>query len=309
MVVLLALYERGKVRGGVERRAVGLQNDARRDLLLVLRQLHGHNQRALALDGEAFVAEALHHVGDIRLCVAFTLPEVKFDVEVCIVFLEVSHRHVHDMPPDGRIAAVALLQLDGRLMRARGERRILLAAGGCGRIDGLQLGDGKGRFGRVFAGKIGVKIGKIGALIAELLNDEAHLQAPVAQMHVADDIIAEIALDALDGLADDGRADVTDVQRLCNVCAAVIDNDALGRVFLLQAEFLADSHLVQIRSDRLRRHAEVDEAGLHRLDERECAAAFKLRGHFFGDDQRRFVILLGGRQRAVALIFAQIRPA
>lgn len=100
--------------------------------------------------------------------------------------------------------------------------------GACLGVDFLQLGDRKGRFFGILARIIGVKVAKLGALRLHLRNDQTHLQTPVAEMNVADDMVSEEAIDALDGLSDDGAAQVSDMQRLCHVRSAVVDDNRAG---------------------------------------------------------------------------------
>lgn len=88
------------------------------------------------------------------------------------------------------IAGISGLQRKGRLMGAPGEFRILFAPGRGGRIDLLQLRDGKRRLLRVWPGEAAVKIAKLRLLRAQALDDQTDLQAPVAQVNVANGVIA-----------------------------------------------------------------------------------------------------------------------
>ena len=244
MVVLLPLNQSGKVGGGIKGGAVGFQDDAGRHLFLVLRLLHLHHQRALALHGVATVLQRLNHAGDIGLRVAFALPQVKFHIQVGVVLFQIRHGHVHHMTPNGKIAGIALLELQSCLVGSGGERRIHLAPGGGGGIDLLQLFDGKWR--RVLSGEIRAKIGQRGVLFPDALDDQAHLEAPVPEMHVADDMVSHIPLDAFDGLADDGGANVAHMQGFCHVGPAVVDDHGFRGCFRLEAELLSPGHLVYI---------------------------------------------------------------
>ena len=77
VIILLALDDRGQVRRGVERRSVGLDQDARRDLLRVRLLLHRHDQRALGFHAQALCLHGLEHLRDILLRVALAEPDVK----------------------------------------------------------------------------------------------------------------------------------------------------------------------------------------------------------------------------------------
>ena len=307
MIVLLPLYQSCKVGGGIEGCAVGLQNNAGRNLRLILGLLDTHHQRALALYRIAAVFQVLHHVGDIGLRVAFALPQVEFHVEVLVVLLQVGHGYIHHVMPDCHIAPIALLELEGCLMGPGRERRILLALCGSGRINLLQFRDGKGRLGGILALEIRVKIGKLGLTLPNALNDQAHLEAPVAQVHVANDLVAHIPLNALDRLADDGGTDMAHVQGLCHIGSAVVDDHGFGLFLALEAEFLCHSHFLKIIRHIFRCQPQIDKSGLHRLHRQEGRVALELRHGLLRNLNGGFMILLGSLHAAVALIFTQIR--
>ena len=65
-------------------------------------------------------------------------------------------------------------------------------------------------------------------------------------MDIADHGVAEVALGALDALTDDGRTKMADVQGLCHVGAAVVDDHGAGVGILLQAEAGGRAHLLEI---------------------------------------------------------------
>ena len=187
------------------------------------------------------------------------------------------------------------------------ERGVHFAAGAGRRIDLLQVADGKGRLVRVFAGILRVKIRQVGLPLAHALDNQAHLQAPVAQMNVTDDLVAHIALHPADGLADDRRAQMPHMQRLGHVGPAIVHHNRARRLLLGHAQVFVRAHLLEPGAEILRRQAQVDKAGRHRLGLAE-GCMVQLRRHLAGNGNGRLVIRLGRCQRAVALIFAQIRP-
>ena len=107
------------------------------------------------------------------------------------------------MLPDRIERCIAALQLEGRLLCPLTECRIYLGFRARCRIDILQLGNRKRRLRRILAGIIRVKIYQIRLTVMQLLDDQSHLQSPVTQMHIADDMVSHIAADALDALSDD----------------------------------------------------------------------------------------------------------
>ena len=107
------------------------------------------------------------------------------------------------MFPDGGIWRITLLKLEGRGLRALLEGLVHFGLAACCRINILQLGNRKRRLRRILAGIIRVKIYQIRLTVMQLLDDQSHLQSPVTQMHIADDMVSHIAADALDALSDD----------------------------------------------------------------------------------------------------------
>ena len=93
---------------------------------------------------------------------------------------------------------IATLQFEGCLLCPLTECRIYLGFRARCRINILQLGNRKRRLRRILAGIIRVKIYQIRLTVMQLLDDQSHLQSPVA-----DDMVSHIAADALDALSDD----------------------------------------------------------------------------------------------------------
>ena len=132
------------------------------------------------------------------------------------------------------------------------------------------------------------------------------MQAPVAEVDVADDGVAEVTVDALDALADDGRAEVADVQRLCDVRPAVVEHDGARRVRSGDAGTVGQAHILQMGGEGGVRDAQVDEAGRDGLRRGEEFAAAELRDDVVGDQDGCLVGGFGGGHGAVALEFAQV---
>ena len=91
MEILLTLNNGGKVGGGIQGSAVGFPYEAGRDFLAVCLFCNIHHKGALALIGQAFIHQHLDHVRNIRLGIAFALPQVKFHIQVGIILLKVLH--------------------------------------------------------------------------------------------------------------------------------------------------------------------------------------------------------------------------
>ena len=211
------------------------------------------------------------------------------------------------MFPDGPVAPVSVLELVGSVVGAAGKGLVYLALGAGRGVNLLQLRDGKGRLRRIRTGESWIKIRKLRLPLPQLFNNQAHLQAPVAQVDVADDAVSEVTGDALDALADDGGAEMAHVQRLCHVGPAVVHHNGLGLRLRLQAEAGSLGHLRHIVPKISGVQRQIQKAGFHSLNPCKHGLALQLRRHGLGQLQRRAVGLLGRRHGAVALVFTQIR--
>ena len=98
------------------------------------------------------------------------------------------------------------------------------------------------------------------------------------------------------------------MQRLCHIGAAVVHHDLAGHSLRCQSKAGRSLHLAQVIPQVGAGQLQIDKprhAGVHR---RKHLAARKRLGHRLGDLDGCGFILFGGRQAAVALKFAKIRP-
>ena len=306
VIVLLPLYDGREVRRGVKIGAVRFLHEAGRNFLRIALLRNVDDHRPFALPEDPLLSEVLHHRGDVRLRVTFAFPEVKGHVQVAVVLLQIGHGHVHDVAVEGIIAGIAVLQAVGRFMRPRRKGLIRLGASARRRVDLLEIADGKGCFGRIGAFVLRIKVRQVRLPVLQFLDDESHLQAPVAEMHVADRMEAEEAADALQRLADDRGAQMPHVKGLRHVGAAVVEDDGLPFADRFRTEADVSFPRVQVSCHGFRRERQVDEAGPHRFRCRKERILLQDPCDLFRDLERIAVKLLSRRHRAVALIFAQI---
>ena len=125
-------------------------------------------------------------------------------------------------------------------------------------------------------------------------------------MDIADNSMSFVTVDPLDAFADDCGAQMTDVERLCNVGTAVIDNDGFFLFGRLYAKLLRCSHLFQIFADKTVLYFQVQKSGRNRRYFRKYCAVRQLFRYVVGDHDRGFMVFFCARHRAVTLIFAQI---
>ena len=210
------------------------------------------------------------------------------------------------MFPECRKTGIAALEFHGRKVSRLGKSFVLLGALARGRVNLLELGNRKRRFFRIVTCMSLVKVREFRLPAAQLLDDKSHLEAPVAEVHIAYHLVSEKCAHALQGLADDGRAQVSHVERLCDICAAVVD-DNLPVLIAHGAALRLLPEGAYRRRERIRAHAEVDEARRHGTDFREKALFLQFRGDCLGDLERPLARLLCDRHGAVALVLAEIR--
>ena len=139
------------------------------------------------------------------------------------------------------------------------------------------------------------------------VDDHAELGSPVADVVVADDVVAEGAEDAAEGVADDGAAEVADVHRLGDVGTREVDNVPARRCRRFDAQFLIKGGRVDGGFQPVGAEAEIDEPGtgdLRRIAEvGDAQIVDDLLGEFawVGAD------LLRERHGAIGLVVAEFR--
>ena len=89
------------------------------------------------------------------------------------------------------------------------------------------------------------------------VNDHAELRAPIADVIVADDFVAEKGGDPRERVAQDGAANVSDVHRLRHVRRTEIDHDALRAAALLDAEAFVAEQIGGLGGDRSGRRVKL----------------------------------------------------
>ena len=109
------------------------------------------------------------------------------------------------------------------------------------------------------------------------------------------------------GFADNGGAEVADVQGLCHIGAAVVHHHGLPRANLLRAEVRLGAHGLHIPLQEGAGELQVDKARHHRLHQ-VIVGLIQLGCYRFRNLNGGAVILLGCGKGTVALIFAQVRP-
>ena len=87
--IFLSLNDCCKVRSRIESGSVGFSHDTRRKLLRIGRLRDIDNKSTLALVSKSLILKILDQSRDIRLRVALPFPEIKINIEICIVSLQI----------------------------------------------------------------------------------------------------------------------------------------------------------------------------------------------------------------------------
>jgi hypothetical protein len=118
--------------------------------------------------------------------------------------------------PDLFVFGVALLEFDEFVAAGVEHGGVGLGLGVDGFVEAEQFGDG-----------VGVERGGVEQGFPAV-EDHAELGAPVADVVVGDDFVADEAGDAGEGVADEGGADVADVRGFGDVRRGEVDDDGAG---------------------------------------------------------------------------------
>ena len=246
MIFFHSLFNGRKIRGAVEGSTVRFQDDAGRNFLRVRLLLHIHYKRALALVGETFLFEFLHHAVDQILNIRLPFPQIKFHIQLIIISLDIRKGHIHDVLPERTVSAHAVLEFLCILQRALLIGFVHLALSAGRGVDLFQIRYGKRRFFRVFPFVAFIKIGKLRLPFLQLRNNLPHLQSPVTQVDISDHIVSRIAQNSFYALTDDCGTQMSHMQRLRHIGSAVVNDDGFLFLRLRHAEFFRRCHLVQI---------------------------------------------------------------
>ena len=307
--ILFPFHNGGQIGGGIKRSPVRLTDQAGRNLLGVRIPGHIHYQSTLALMGQPLIQQHLNHVPDVGFRVAFTLPQIEFHVQVRVIFLKISHRNSHDMLPYCPEWGISSLKLQSRLMSPLLKHLIRLGLGAGRRIYLLQLADGKGRLLGKWPHKGFVKIHQLRLPVPEFLNDKAHLQSPVPQVHITNHMVAQETAHTLYALPDNSRPQMTHMERLCHVGPAVIHDNSLRLLRCFQSQLICPGHGTRILCQKLLGQFQVDETRHHSHclgKNRVGAAGDQMFHHLVRYINGLLLICLSRCHGTVALVLTQV---
>ena len=202
--------------------------------------------------------------------------------------VEVVLRQLHHLGPEPQGFRVTRLERHHPRARPSGEAGIAVEVGPGRLVEGVRV--------RL------EQSGLVGTLshVEKVLDEHPERRAPVADVVLADDVVAELLQGAGQRVADHRRPQVTDVHLLGQVGRGVVDGDVLAAL-----ERYAEARVGGHRLDRGRQplvgEGDVEEAGtahLHRLGD---AVQVELGGHLGGHLPRWHPDLLGEGEWRVGL--------
>ncbi len=153
----------------------------------------------------------------------------------------------------------------------------------------------------------GARVGR-DADVEQVLDEHAERRAPVPDVVLAQDAVAEKAEDPGQRVADDGGAQVADVHLLGHVGRRVVDDDGLRLGRRLHPQALVRCHDGDLRRDEVAGQPQVDEAGPADLDLGDAGQVGR-GGDLVGDGAGRAAQPLAQGQGAVGLEVGPVRRA
>ena len=209
-----------QVSGGIQVAAAGFLHDQWQWVAFgVLELVHEHALGAVALAEQALGLEVSNHVGQVVVVGALALDvgHAQFHAQAVVECLAVAQGDIVEAGPQAQAFGIAGLQLHHQFASALGELGRLVEALLRGAVEVFQVGQFTVGGGWVF-----LHIGQ----------QHAELGAPVANVVLADHLVAEEFEHAGDAVADDGRAQMANVHLFGQVGRGQIDHHALCRADL-----------------------------------------------------------------------------
>ncbi len=295
--LVVAVADGGEVGGGVDVTAVGFADEER---VVAKSPVLGDEKRivlgrelAVGEDGDRAFAfagdEVPEQVGDDggQGVVVKTFAEgvVELDAEPLVDDVERVEGEFAELFPELEVLGIALLELDEFGLGGIADGFVGFRLELDFLVDLFEVAEG------IEPELLGIAL----AFVAE--EDHAEASAPVAEVIVGDDGVAEEAVDAREGVAENGAAEMSDVHFLGDVRAAVIEDDGLGFGDGGNAEPGVAPALGDLVGEILGLEAEVDEAGAGHFgffgdvldvhDLGQVAGQFRRVGlHDFAEDER-----------------------
>ncbi len=210
------------------------------------------------------------------------------------------------MLPEGTVPPHTALELQRGLQCPGLIFRFFLGPGAGKGINLRKLFLRKRQLPGIFPLVIFIKIDQIRFPLLQFRDHKSYGCSPVPQMHIAYALISRITADSLDALSDDGRTQMSHMERFRHICPAVVNHNFLRFIGRFQPELRLFPHLFYLFQEKGSGDFQVQETGSHRGGLLKYPALRQARRHIPCDHHGRFPIFLRPCHGAVALIFTQI---
>src|SRR5437588_5397270 len=246
--IIEAMSQSCQVSRGVVESAIALLNQ--RGIFLQLRDvIEKDSERSFAFASNAFVAQFMDQRLETRVIEAFAQGVIESHTEPLINGIELGLREGDHLAPDAEVLLVAGLQLDQFLPSGVEHSGIGFAGGVDLFIDSLHLGD-----------RFSLERSRIEVMFPA--NQQlAELGAPIAEMIISDDPMAEEAQYARQAIAKNGGTNMADVHRLGDIGRTEVEDDGKGAGCHLEEKIFAPSSGLQCRSQGGGLEPEIKKAG------------------------------------------------
>ena len=195
--------------------------------------------RAVGLLQQAGGVETLEDLGHQRLVAALAGQVVVGEqhAELVVDLVPVRRALLDECSPQRHRLGVAVLQQHDPLAGPLLELLVGRELGGRVLVEGVEVAQLE-------------RAGPLGADVDEVLDEHAERAAPVTDVVLPHDVVADGLEQPHQGVADDRRAEVPDVHLLGDVRRRVVDDDALGMRGAGDAEALVGGHLGELSGRR-----------------------------------------------------------
>ena len=245
----------------------------------------------VAFSGEAALPEVGDDCREHWVVKTFAKCVVKTNAEPPVDFFKLLLGKLDDFLPDSEIFGIALLEFDE------------FSFGGVAEF-GFVVDEFVETF--EFANRVGGE-GGIVPVLFPADDEHSKLRAPIADVIIGDDAVAEEFSDAGESVAENCGADVTNVHRLGNIRRTEINDDGFRfRDHRYAVAFIAGS-TGDLCGDENRFEFEINEAGAGDGGWFADTGDVELLNDFLGECSRIFVARFGDGHDAVGLVIAKFR--
>ena len=255
-----------------------LHDKCGRFAFFVFKLIQEHDFCAVVFDCQAFFDQIIDH--RLQIVVVFRLARhvfgAQFQAQCVINGLGVRERNIDKLFPQCQHGFIAALQLHNVFACGIGKGRVFVKAHFGGAVKLLQIRQ--------------LERGIVFLLLDQISDQHAKLRTPVADVVLADNVVAHKFQYARNAVADDAGTQVADVHFLCQIGRGIVDNDGLRFVGFRYTETRVVQSRMNVLGKKFRTQAQVDKAGSGDFR----AFNYGVVGQCFGHLLRQFARILFG---------------